>query len=157
MPEYHLINGTDRLEDARIGIVVSRYNSRVVDRLLSACVAVLKKAGLVEDQIIVVAVPGAFEIPVAAQRLILKNACDAVIALGAVIRGETPHFEFIAGECAHGLAEIALNNDVPVIFGVLTVDTMEQALDRSGAEESNKGAEVARTAVHMVHVMRKIR
>jgi len=157
MPEYPLITGKEKLDDARIGIVMSRYNAKIVERLLSACMARLQKAGLGTDQVLVVEVPGAFEIPVAVQRLVLKNSCEAVIALGAVIRGETPHFEYIAGACARGLARIALDQDVPVIFGVLTVDTMEQALDRSGTEESNKGAEAARTAIHMVHIMRQLK
>ena len=105
---------------------------------------------------LVIEVPGAFEIPVAVQRLALKKNCDAIIALGAVIRGETPHFEYISRECADGLARIALDQDIPIIFGVLTVDNMEQALDRSGAEESNKGVEAAQTAIHMIHVMRRL-
>ena len=157
MSEYRLITGEEKLDDARIGIVVSRYNARVVERLLLACVSRLQKAGLGPDRILVVEVPGAFEIPVAVQRLALKGDCDAVIALGAVVRGETPHFEYIAGECARGLARIALDQDIPVIFGVLTVDKMEQAMDRSGSEESNKGTEAAQAAIHMIHVMRQIK
>jgi 6,7-dimethyl-8-ribityllumazine synthase len=157
MSDYKVTTGEERLDDAMIGIVVSRYNARIVDRLLSACIARLQKAGLGTDRILVVEVPGAFEIPVAVQRLVLKNTCDAVIALGAVIRGETPHFEYIARECAHGLARIALDQDIPILFGVLTVDNMEQALDRSGPEESNKGAEAAQAAIHMVHVMRQLK
>lgn len=157
MADYRVITGADKLDDARIGIVKSRYNAKVVDRLLSACLDCLTEAGIGTDRIQVVEVPGAFEIPLAAQRLALKETCDAVIALGAVIRGETPHFEYIAGECARGLARIALDQDLPVIFGVLTVDSMEQALDRSGAPESNKGAEAARTAIHMIHVLRQLK
>ena len=157
MSDYQIITGAERLDDAMIGIVISRYNAKIVDRLLSACIARLQQAGLGPDRILVVEVPGAFEIPVAVQRLVLKKNCDAVIALGAVIRGETPHFEYIARECAHGLARIALDQDIPVIFGVLTVDNMKQALDRSGAEESNKGAEAAQAAIHMIHVMRRIK
>ena len=156
MAGYQLIAGEDKLDNARIGIVVSRYNSHIVDRLLSACIAILVRAGICEKDIQVVHVPGAFEIPVAVQRLVLKAECEAVIALGAIIRGETPHFDFIARECSHGLAQIALNQDVPVIFGVLTVDNTEQAMDRSGDEESNKGAEAARAAVQMINVMRNI-
>jgi 6,7-dimethyl-8-ribityllumazine synthase len=156
MAGYQLIIGEDKVEQARIGIVASHFNSHIVDRLLMACIAVLVKAGLSEQDIHVVHVPGAFEIPVAVQRLVLKKECDAVIALGAIIRGETPHFEFIARECSHGLAQIALNQDVPVIFGVLTVDNTEQAMDRSGDEESNKGAEAAQAAVQMINIMRKI-
>jgi 6,7-dimethyl-8-ribityllumazine synthase len=157
MSDYKVTTGEERLDDAMIGIVVSRYNARIVDRLLSACIARLQQAGLGADRILVIEVPGAFEIPVAVQRLALKNTCDAVIALGAVIRGETPHFEYIARECAHGLARIALDQDIPILFGVLTVDNMEQALDRSGPEESNKGAEAAQAAIHMVHVMRQLK
>ena len=156
MSEYQVITGEERLDDATIGIVASRYNAKVVDRLLSACITRLQKAGLGVDQIIVVEVPGAFEIPIAVQRLVLKGNCAAVIALGAIIRGETPHFEYIARECVHGLARIALDQDLPIILGVLTVDNIQQALDRSGAEESNKGVEAAETAIHMVHVMRRI-
>jgi 6,7-dimethyl-8-ribityllumazine synthase len=156
MAGYQLIAGKDRLENARIGIVASRYNSHIVDRLLTASIAVLVKAGISEKDILVVHVPGAFEIPVAVQRLVLKKECEAVIALGAIIRGETPHFDYIARECSQGLARIALNQDVPVIFGVLTVDNTEQAMDRSGDEESNKGAEAAQAAVQMINVMRKI-
>ena len=157
MSDYRVITGKESLEDARIGIVASRYNAQVVERLLSSCVARLRQAGLGADQILVVEVPGAFEIPLAVQRLALQNSCAAVIALGAVIRGETPHFEYISRACAQGLARIALDQDIPVIFGVLTVDTMEQALDRSGTEESNKGAEAAQAAIHMIHVMRQIK
>ena len=156
MPDYQIITGEKYLDDAVIGIVASRYNARIVDRLLSACVARLQQAGLSADRILVIEVPGAFEIPVAVQRLALKKNCDAIIALGAVIRGETPHFEYISRECADGLARIALDQDIPIIFGVLTVDNMEQALDRSGAEESNKGVEAAQTAIHMIHVMRRL-
>jgi 6,7-dimethyl-8-ribityllumazine synthase len=156
VPDYQIITGEKYLDDAVIGIVASRYNARIVDRLLSACVARLQQAGLSADRILVIEVPGAFEIPVAVQRLALKKNCDAIIALGAVIRGETPHFEYISRECADGLARIALDQDIPIIFGVLTVDNMEQALDRSGAEESNKGVEAAQTAIHMIHVMRRL-
>jgi 6,7-dimethyl-8-ribityllumazine synthase len=156
MPDYQIITGEKYLDDAVIGIVASRYNARIVDRLLSACVARLQQAGLSADRLVVIEVPGAFEIPVAVQRLALKKNCDAIIALGAVIRGETPHFEYISRGCADGLARIALDQDIPIIFGVLTVDNMEQALDRSGTEESNKGVEAAQTAIHMIHVMRRL-
>lgn len=157
MPEIRLITGQDTLEDATIGIVASRFNSFIVDRLLSACFARLKSAGVGESGITIVQVPGAFEIPVAVQRLLINGQCDAVIALGAIIRGETPHFEYIARECSHGLAELALKHDTPVIFGVLTVDNTEQAVDRAGAEESNKGGEAARVAIQMINVMRRLR
>lgn len=154
---YQLITGEGELTGAKVGLVASRYNNHIVDRLFSSCLNTLKAAGIQEENILVVHVPGAFEIPVAVQRLMLRHECEAVIALGAVIRGETPHFEYIARECSHGLAQIALNQDVPVIFGVLTADNSEQALDRSGTEESNKGTEAATTAIHMIKVMRSMK
>ena len=156
MSDIRIITGQDTLEDATIGIVASRFNSFIVDRLLSSCVAKLKSSGLKEERITIVHVPGAFELPVAAQRLLVNGKCDAVIALGAIIRGETPHFEYIARECSHGLARLALKHDVPVIFGVLTVDNQDQAMDRSGDEESNKGGEAAQAAIQMINIMRKM-
>ena len=156
MTEYKQIEGDDSAGNARIGIVASKFNSFVVDRLLDGCLAVLDNAGFNEKSIMIVRVPGAFDIPVAAQRLISTAKCDAVIALGAVIRGETPHFEYIANECAHGLEKISLKHDTPVIFGVLTTENTEQAMDRAGTEESNKGAEAAKAAIEMISVLRKL-
>ena len=157
MAGHQTITGQDKLNNARVGIVASRFNNEIVDRLLAACKATLIKAGLSEQDIQVVQVPGAFEIPVAVQRLILKTECDAVIALGAIIRGETPHFEYIARECSHGLAQIALNQDTPVIFGVLTVDNVEQANARSGEGDANKGAEAAQATIQMINTLRNIK
>lgn len=156
MSEQNVIEGDQTIDNARVGIVASKFNSFVVDRLLSACLETLKAAGLNEKDLEIVRVPGAFEIPVAAQRLIRKNKCEAVIALGAIIRGETPHFKYIANECSRGLSQVAINNDVPVIFGVLTADNSDQAMDRAGPEESNKGAEAARAAIEMISLLRKI-
>ena len=156
MANLNRIEGDHVMDNAKIGIVASRFNAFVVDRLLDACIKTLKSAGLDGDDIIIIHVPGAFEIPVAVKRLIMKMDCDAVIALGAIIRGETPHFEYIARECSHGLGQIAIEQDIPVIFGVLTVDNTEQAMDRAGTEESNKGAEAAQAAIEMINVMRKI-
>lgn len=157
MAGHQTITGQDKLENARVGIVASRFNNKIVDRLLTACKATLVNAGLSEQDIHLVYVPGAFEIPVAVQRLILKTECDAVIALGAIIRGETPHFEYIARECSHGLAQVALNQDTPVIFGVLTVDNLEQANVRSVEGDGNKGAEAAQAAIQMINTMRNIK
>jgi 6,7-dimethyl-8-ribityllumazine synthase len=154
--EIKTIEGTGSVSDARIAIVASRYNNYIVERLLSGCINTLHKTGITGERITVVRVPGAFEIPVAAGRLADRDDYDAIIALGAVIRGETPHFEYICNECAHGLAVIALQVDMPVIFGVLTVDTIGQAEDRSGDEESNKGCEAASTALEMIDVLRKL-
>jgi 6,7-dimethyl-8-ribityllumazine synthase len=143
--------------DCRVAIVASRYNSFVVDRLLAGCARTLKSRGVSDGNITLVRVPGAFEIPAAVRALADDRAADAFIALGAVIRGETSHFEYIAGECARGLASIAAATGLPVIFGVLTVDNAQQALDRSGEDESNKGSEAAAAALDMIGVMRGIR
>jgi 6,7-dimethyl-8-ribityllumazine synthase len=141
----------------RIAIVASRFNSFVVDRLLEGCVRTLASRGVPDGNITLVRVPGAFEIPAAVRALVDRGAADAVIALGAVIRGETSHFEYIAGECARGLGAIAAATGMPVIFGVLTVDNAQQALDRSGDDESNKGSEAAAAALDMIGVLRGIR
>jgi len=156
MTDKNKINDESKSNNIKIGVVASRFNSFVVDHLLNACLDTLKNNGLNQENIMVVRVPGAFEIPVAAQRLITAGGCDAVIALGAIIRGETPHFEYIASECSSGLAQIALNHDTPVIFGVLTVDNSNQAMDRAGTEESNKGAEAANAALEMINALRDI-
>jgi len=156
MTDKNKINDESKSNNIKIGVVASRFNGFVVDRLLNACLDTLKNNGLNQENIIIVRVPGAFEIPVAAQRLITASGCDAVIALGAIIRGETPHFEYIASECSSGLAQIALNHDTPVIFGVLTVDNSDQAMDRAGTEESNKGAEAANAALEMINALRDI-
>ena len=156
MSEYHLVEGKQKLASAKITIVASRFNSFVVDLLLDACLSTLKKSGLQVQDITVVRVPGAFEIPSTVQHVIKYTACDAVIALGSVIRGETPHFDYICSECTRGLGQISLENDTPVIFGVLTVDNTEQAMDRAGDEESNKGAEAAQAAIEMINVFKAI-
>jgi 6,7-dimethyl-8-ribityllumazine synthase len=154
MPGVVQENNGNVVEQIRIGVVASQFNSFVVDRLLSGCIQTLEAEDI---EINIIRVPGAFEIPVAVQALIKNTSCDAVVALGAIIRGETPHFEYIASECTNGLATIALDLETPVIFGVLTVDTTEQALDRAGSEESNKGAEAARAAIDMVKTLKVIR
>ena len=127
-----------------------------MSRLLDGCINCLCTKGVTEDSILIVRVPGAFELPLIAKSLARKNKYDAIIALGAIIRGDTPHFEYISRECARGLADTALQFDTPVVFGVLTVDEYEQALLRSGDEESNKGVEAAMTALETITVMRKI-
>ena len=156
MSEYHLVEGKQRLDSATITIVASRFNNFVVESLLDACLATLKKSGLQDQDITVVRVPGAFEIPSTVQHVLKHTTCDAVITLGAVIRGETPHFDYICSECIRGLGQISLENDTPVIFGVLTVDNTEQAMDRAGEEESNKGAESAQAAIEMINIFRAL-
>jgi 6,7-dimethyl-8-ribityllumazine synthase len=140
-----------------IAIVASRYNDSIVERLLRGCLDSLHAHGVDSDAILVARVPGAFELPLVARALAKKQKYDAIIALGAVIRGDTPHFEYISAECTHGIAETALQFDIPVVFGVLTVDDYEQAMLRSGSEESNKGAEAAMTALETTSVLAQIR
>lgn len=140
-----------------IAIVASRFNSFIVDRLYSGALRCLEQNGVENDAITVVKVPGAFEIPVAVKTLLDKNQFDAVITLGAVIRGETPHFEYICSECTHGISQLAITSGIPVIFGVLTVDNADQAMDRAGDDESNKGYEAASAALEMISVTRQIK
>lgn len=140
----------------RYALVAARFNSEIVDSLLAAAIDALKQHGIKEADIEVFRVPGAWELPLAAQHVAATRKFDAVIALGAVIRGGTPHFEYVSGETARGLGEVGLRTGLPVIFGVLTVDNMEQALERSGTE-GNKGADAALTALEMVGLIRKIR
>lgn len=156
MSEIKKIESRGAAADSRITLVVSHYNKFIVDRLLKGCLDILKQGGIEEANICQVQVPGAFEIPVAVEKIIDATDVDAVITLGAVIRGETPHFDIIANECARGIGSIAIATMVPVVFGVLTVDTVEQAMDRSGAEESNKGSEAAQTALDMISVFEQV-
>lgn len=144
-------------ESVKIAIVASRFNSFIVDRLYDGAVKTLNSNGVDNEAITVVKVPGAFEIPVAVQVLLDQNEFDAVITLGAIIRGETPHFDFISNECTRGIGQLATDSGVPVIFGVLTVDNSEQAMDRAGDEESNKGSEAAAAALEMIGVLEKIK
>ena len=138
-------------------IVVTRWNEAIVSGLLNGAKRALAMAGIGESQVRTVQVPGAFEIPLACLAAAEREDCDAVIALGAVIRGGTPHFEYVAGECTSGIGEVALKTGKPVAFGVLTVDTLEQAEERSADNEENKGAEAAMSAVEMVNLLRALR
>ncbi|MFA5531834.1 MAG: 6,7-dimethyl-8-ribityllumazine synthase [Thiohalomonadaceae bacterium] len=139
---------------ARFGIVVSRFNSFVVESLLDGVLDTLRRHGAEDSAIEIVRVPGAFEIPLVAQRMAAGRKYDAIIAVGAVIRGGTPHFDYVAGECVKGLAQVSMSHDVPVAFGVLTVDTIEQAIERAGTKAGNKGVEAALSAIEMVNVLR---
>lgn len=140
----------------RYVLVVARFNSFIVDHLVAGAVDTLTRHGVDEADIEVVMAPGAFELPVLTQRVLNTRKCDAVIALGAVIRGGTPHFEYVAGECVKGLSQVSLNAGVPVAFGVLTVDTIEQAIERAGTKAGNKGSEAALSAIEMVSVLAKL-
>jgi len=140
----------------RFGIVVSRFNSFITERLLAGALDALKRAGADRDRIEIVRVPGSFEIPIAAKKLAAAGRCHAVIALGCIIRGETQHFEYLSAEVARGVQRAALDTGVPIAFGVITVDTLEQAVDRAGAKSGNKGAEAALAAVEMANLLRRL-
>lgn len=156
MKDIRTTEGDFTATTARFAIVASRFNSFIVERLLQGALDVLRRHGVEDKSIEIVHVPGAFELPLVARRLAAGGRCDAVIALGAVIRGSTPHFDYVAGACARGLAEVALSANLPVAFGVLTVDTIEQAVERAGTKAGNKGADAALTALEMVSLLRKL-
>jgi len=151
-----VIAGNLTAQNMKIGLVVGRFNSFIVDRLVEGALDAIVRHGGSSDAVEQVLVPGAFEIPLAAQRMAASGKYDAIIALGAVIRGGTPHFDYVAGECAKGLGQVMLSKDVPVAFGVLTVDSIEQAIERAGTKAGNKGAEAALSAIEMVNVLKQI-
>lgn len=155
---FNVIEGDFTPQEAKYGIVVARFNSFIVESLLQGAVDALKRhGGVKEESIDVVRVPGAYELALAAQSMAAHGNYDAIIALGAVIRGSTPHFDYVAGEASKGLASVGLDHELPVIFGVLTTDTIEQAVERAGTKAGNKGAEAALSAIEMVSLLRKIR
>ena len=151
-----MIEGQYTGADGRYAIVVGRFNQFVVNSLVEGAVDALVRHGVDEDNITVVRVPGAYEIPLAAQAVAEKGGVDAIIALGAVIRGSTPHFDYVAGESASGLNKVQMDTGVPCSFGVLTVDTIEQAIERAGTKSGNKGAEASLVAIEMVSILRQI-
>ena len=156
MSGINTITGDFSSHGARFAIAAGRFNSFIVDHLVSGAVDTLVRHGVEAKGIVVVHAPGAFEIPLVVQRLAATKQYDAIIALGCVIRGATPHFEYVAGECAKGIAAMALKFDVPVSFGVLTVDTIEQAVERAGTKAGNKGAEAAMSALEMVSLLKRL-
>jgi 6,7-dimethyl-8-ribityllumazine synthase len=151
-----VIEGELTARDLRFGIGVTRFNEFVVEPLLRGALDALKRHGATEKQIEIVRVPGAFDMPIVVRKLAMSRRYEALVALGAVIRGQTPHFDYVAGECASGLARIALESGVPVGFGVLTTDTMEQAVDRAGGKAGNKGADAALAALEMANLLRRL-
>jgi 6,7-dimethyl-8-ribityllumazine synthase len=158
MSEIAQVQGDLTASNARFGIVLSRFNELVGDQLLAGALDALQARGVEPHRIDVVRVPGAFEIPVALKVLAETARYDALIALGAVIRGNTPHFDYVAGECARGVREVSVAHALPVGFGVLTVNTLEQALERAGANRgSNKGTEAALVALEMLDLFKKLR
>lgn len=156
MSEIKTIEGQLTISGAKFGIVVARFNSFVVDGLESGAIDALRRHGVKESDIEIVRVPGAFEVPLAAQAMAASKKFDGIIALGAVIRGSTPHFDYVAGECTKGLATVSMQHAIPMGFGVLTVDSIEQAIERAGTKAGNKGAEAAMTVVEMINVLKQL-
>jgi 6,7-dimethyl-8-ribityllumazine synthase len=142
--------------DMRIGLVASRFNQFIVDQLVAGARDALSRRGVPQSGLDLIWVPGAFELPLLADRMARSGRFDAIIALGAVIRGGTPHFEYVAGECARGLSRVALDHGIPVSFGVLTTDNIEQALERAGTGAGNKGFDAAMTAIEMIEMLRNL-
>ncbi len=151
-----IIEGNFTQAQGRYALLVSRWNSFVVDRLKEGAIDTLLRHGIADDQIDIYYTPGSFELPLVAKRIAAKGEYAAIVALGAVIRGGTPHFEYVAGECTKGLAQVSLESGMPIAFGVLTVDTIEQAIERAGTKAGNKGAEAAITAIEMVSLLGQI-
>ena len=156
MSTIKTIEGNYTNATARYGIAITRFNSFIVDRLLDGALDALRKQGVQDRDITIVKVPGSYELPLTVKKMIESGSYDAVIALGAVIRGGTPHFEYVAGECVKGLSQVSLNTGIPIAFGVLTVDTIEQAIERAGTKAGNKGAEAALTAIEMLTLTRQL-
>ena len=156
MSNIKTIEGDYTNSSGNYAIVVARFNSFIVDRLLDGALDTLAKHGVMDRDITVVKVPGAFELPLVAKQIAENDNYDAIIALGAVIRGGPPHFEYVAGECVKGLSQVSLAAKIPIAFGVLTVDSIEQAIERAGTKAGNKGAEATLSAIEMLSVLRKL-
>ncbi|MAL94541.1 MAG: 6,7-dimethyl-8-ribityllumazine synthase [Haliea sp.] len=156
MHQIKTIEGDFTASRGRFALVVGRWNSFVVEHLLEGAIDTLRRHGVKDSQLTIVRAPGAFEIPLVCQRIAKQGNVDAIIALGAVIRGGTPHFEYVAGECTKGIAQVSLEHGLPISFGVLTVDSIEQAIERSGTKAGNKGAEAALSALEMVNLLGKV-
>ncbi|MBA3002731.1 MAG: 6,7-dimethyl-8-ribityllumazine synthase [Desulfurivibrio sp.] len=151
MPKF--FEGKLQVEGKKFGIVIARFNSFIAERLLEGALDTLTRSGVKDKEIEVARVPGAFEIPLVAQKMVKSGRYDAVICLGAVIRGSTPHFDFVANEATKGIAQASMESGVPIIFGVLTTDSIEQAIERAGSKAGNKGSECAATAIEMVNLL----
>jgi len=151
-----IIEGAMQAKGIKVGLIVSRFNSFICDRLLEGAVDTLRRHGADEQDLTIVKVPGAFEIPLVARKMVDSGHYDAVVCLGAVIRGATPHFDYVSAEVSKGVASVGLDSGMPVIFGVLTTDTIEQAVERAGTKAGNKGAEAAACAIEMVNLCRSL-
>lgn len=152
----HEIHGRLVADGYRFALAVSRFNEFVTSKLVTGAVDTLVRHGAKDDQITCAYAPGAFELPLLARKLAASRKFDAVVCIGCVIRGQTPHFEFVAGEAAKGIAQVAASTGVPVTFGVVTTDTLEQAVDRAGGKVGNKGADAALSAIEMVSLLRQV-
>lgn len=150
------IEGEISARGLRVGIVATRFNDFIVDRLLDAAVATLLEHGAEPTDVVAVRVPGAFEIPATVKRMVSSKRYDAIVALACVIRGATPHFEYVAGEASSGLARLSIEHELALGFGILTCDTLEQAIERAGSKAGNKGADAALTAIRMASVLRQL-
>lgn len=150
------IEGHFGQSNARYALVVARFNSFITESLLKGALDTLQRHGVSDENLTLIRTPGAYEMPLVTQRLAASKEYDAIIALGAVIRGGTPHFDYVAGECAKGLAQVSLEYDVPVSFGVLTTDSIEQAIERAGTKSGNKGADAAMSALEMVSLLQQL-
>jgi 6,7-dimethyl-8-ribityllumazine synthase len=151
-----LIEGELKAEGLRFAIVVSRFNNFITERLLAGALDALNRSGAAQASIDIIRIPGAWEFPITVRAAIARNRYDAIICLGAVIRGDTPHFDYVAGQAATGIAQVSLSTGTPVAFGVLTTNTVEQAIDRAGAKAGNKGFDAAMTAIEMANLLRKL-
>ncbi len=156
MNEIKVIEGQLTISNSRVALLVARFNGFVVESLLEGAIDTLKRHGAKDRDLTIIRVPGAYEMPIAAQRLAASKKYDAIVALGAVIRGGTPHFEYVAGECTRGLSTVSLQHDIPIAFGVLTVDSIEQAIERAGTKAGNKGGEAAMSIIEMINLLRDI-
>jgi len=152
----NIVEGQLLAEGLRFALVVSRFNDFICSRLVEGAMDALKRHGASEKMIMLVKVPGAFEVPLAAKKLATSGQYDAVICLGAVIRGATPHFDYVAAEVSKGIANVALDSNTPVTFGILTTDTLEQAIERAGSKSGNKGAEAAMAAIEMANLLKAL-
>jgi 6,7-dimethyl-8-ribityllumazine synthase len=157
MIDLKTLEGELTARGLRIGIALARFNNFIGERLLDGAVDTLVRHGVTPSDIELVRTPGAYELPLALKAMAASKKYDALIALGAVIRGETPHFEYVAGECAKGLSQVMMQHDLPVAFGVLTVDNVQQAIERAGSKAGNKGADAALSAIEMANLLKRLR
>jgi len=157
MSKSKIYEGDLICRNSKFGLVVARFNSFITENLLEGAIDALKRHGADDADLEIVRVPGAYELPLAVQAMADSKKYDAIIALGAVIRGGTPHFDYVAGECVKGMSQVMMQKSIPVAFGVLTVDTIEQAIERAGTKAGNKGAEAAMSVVEMVNLLRQFK